>query len=90
MIEEKDLHNMLDKMILISKRMYAAKDNPPMYEYYAKEMDDLRDEFSKQLSSCSEAFQILFLKGTLEKSWNKLKNDTLAVRAILLDELSRF
>lgn len=90
MVAEKELHDLLDKMVERSRKMNADKDDETMYEYHVREMDDLRDEFSRKLASCSKEFQYLFLTGTLKSTWKKLKGDTLAVRAILLDELSKF
>ena len=90
MASEKELHDLLDKIVKRSEMMYADRDNKTMYEYHAREMDDLREEFNRKLCEFDNVFQRLFLEGALKKNWKKLKGDTLAVKAILLDELGRF
>ena len=90
MVTEKELHILLDKMVDRSEKMYADKDNEAMYMYHTKEMDDLRDDFHRKFCEFDKGFQQLFLEGALKKNWKKLKRETLAVKAILLDELARF
>lgn len=90
MTTEKELHNLLDKMVDRSEKMYADRDNEAMYMYHAREMDELREEFNRKLCEFDNSFQRLFLEGALKKNWKKLKGDTLVVKAILLDELARF
>lgn len=87
---EKYLHNILDQMISTSRKLYRAKDDEVMYECHAKEMDDLRDEFFLALQRLPKDDRFVFIIDTLEANKKRLKGETLAVKAILLDELGRF
>jgi hypothetical protein len=87
---EKYLFNILDQMISTSRKLYRAKDDATMYEYHANEMDELRDEFFLALQRLPKDDRFVFIIETLETNKKRLKGETLAVKAILLDELGRF
>jgi acyl carrier protein phosphodiesterase len=54
-------------------------------------MDELREDFTRVAAHCSKQQLDVFFKHTLGgRNWEQWTGNTLAVRAILLDELSRF
>lgn len=85
------LYEILDKMINTSKKMYAARENKSLYECHKKDMDELREDFTRVAAHCSKQQLDVFFKHTLGgRNWEQWTGSTLAVRAILLDELSKF